>query len=161
MTNCTDRGIRKSRVIRRDDGDQKDEVTMTRNLAGWTLLVGLCLGGPCAAQERVTPAPAHFGGAGGCGQCGCGESKNFCAKLWVWATYRALPESAASIRCCNRVPTCSPPVWAFFARDIEPPDIPHGALSVRPPSVAAQTNDNLEQELNVSGGSGAPSPGYR
>ena len=125
---------------------------MTRKLAGWILFVSLCMGGACGAQENGNGSgnsvPGSLGGPACAASCsnGCGTSKNCFTRLWAWATYRALPQSAASIRIHNLVPSCSPPNWSFFAFEIEPPMIPPNALTTRPPSVAAPNNDNPETE---------------
>jgi hypothetical protein len=44
------------------------------------------------------------------------------------------------------VPSCNPPVWTFFAHEIEPPVIPASAFATRPPSVAADNNDSLDSQ---------------
>ncbi len=134
---------------------------MTRTLAGWTLVFSLWAGGVCGAQGYGTPAqvngaspggpPAAVNGAapggvaapatggmyaGPCCNAPCAPQQNCWARLCGFLTYRALPQSAASSHIHNVVPTCSPPVWAFFAHDIEPPVIPASAFAHRPPSVA-------------------------
>jgi hypothetical protein len=138
---------------------------MTRTLTGWTLVFAFGVVGICRAQDNGTPAAVNGAAgakpqalnavvaspsgngpfvAGPCCNSGCPMSKNFCARLWGWMSYRALPQSADSIRLCNRVPSCSPPVWAFFTHDIEPPVIPAAALQQRQPSVAGDDNGNRE-----------------